>query len=134
MKENKSEVLLHHSSYRFTPRYRMHPSIRSFPSSQFYESMLEDRVSIAHRPQLNCIWPRQKEHRRFIDCRTSQSMGLSPELNRSCDAALMESKVGVARVVLPGGNRILIIVYCQIQLYFHHARYYQACFLRFEES
>ena len=33
--------------------YRMHPSIRSFPSSQFYESMLEDSVSIPHRPELN---------------------------------------------------------------------------------
>ena len=43
------------------PRYRMHPSIRSFPSAQFYESMLEDQVSIPHRPQLNCIWPQKKE-------------------------------------------------------------------------
>lgn len=42
-------------------RYRMHPSIRSFPSSQFYESMLEDQVSIPHRPQLDCIWPQKKE-------------------------------------------------------------------------
>ena len=41
--------------------YRMHPSIRSFPSSQFYQSMLKDKVSIHHRPQLNCIWPQKKE-------------------------------------------------------------------------
>ena len=35
-----------------------------------------------------------QEHRCFVDCRTPQSIGLSPELNRTCDAALMESKVG----------------------------------------
>ena len=42
------------------PRYRMHPSIRSFPSAQFYESMLEDQVLIEHRRQLDCIWPQKK--------------------------------------------------------------------------
>lgn len=85
-------------------QYRMHPSIRSFPSSQFYESMLEDQVSFTHRPKLNCIWPQKKDHRRFIDCQTPQSMGVSPE-TRACDAALMESKVslkneGEARAVV----------------------------------
>lgn len=45
------------------PRYRMHPSIRSFPSSQFYESKLEDQVCIPHRVELNCIWPDAKECR-----------------------------------------------------------------------
>ena len=30
-----------------------------------------------------------------MDCKGSQSMGLSPELNRTCDAALIESKAPV---------------------------------------
>ncbi|CAE7928201.1 NAM7 [Symbiodinium necroappetens] len=76
-------------------QYRMHPSIRSFPSSQFYDSKLEDSVSIPHRPELNRIWPHENEHRRFIDCQTPQSLGLSPELNRACDAALMENKTSL---------------------------------------
>ncbi|CAL1145766.1 unnamed protein product [Cladocopium goreaui] len=79
-------------------QYRMHPSIRSFPSSQFYQSMLEDQVSIPHRPKLNCVWPQKKDHRIFIDCQMPQSMGLSPELTQTCDAALMESKVSLKNV------------------------------------
>eukprot|EP00439_Symbiodinium_sp_Y106_P047197 s1753_g6.t1 len=79
-------------------QYRMHPSIRSFPSSQFYDSKLEDSVSIPHRPELSRIWPHESEHRRFIDCQTPQSLGLSPELNRACDAALMENKTSLKNV------------------------------------
>ncbi|CAL1147463.1 unnamed protein product [Cladocopium goreaui] len=86
------------TSTMLNEQYRMHPSIRSFPSSQFYESMLEDRVSISHRPQLNGIWPQKKDHRIFIDCQTPQSMGLSPELTGTCDVALMESKVSLKNV------------------------------------
>jgi len=95
---------MHQNSKRLTTstmlneQYRMHPSIRSFPSSQFYQSMLEDRASIPHRPQLNRIWPQKKDHRIFIDCQTPQSMGLSPELTGTCDAALMESKVSLKNV------------------------------------
>eukprot|EP00434_Breviolum_minutum_P034003 symbB.v1.2.030092.t2/scaffold3348.1/size58710/2 len=83
------------SSTMLNLQYRMHPSIRSFPSSQFYESMLEDSVSIPHRPELSCIWPDPNQHRRFIDCRTRQSLGLSPEFNHGCEAALMESRASL---------------------------------------
>ena len=41
---------------------------------------------------LTCYWDfLRQDHRRFIDCQTPQSMGVSPE-TRACDAALMESK------------------------------------------
>ena len=51
-----------------------------------------------HDKLRNRIWPEAKEHRRFIDCRTPQSMGLSPELTRTCDAALTENKTSLKNV------------------------------------
>ncbi|CAE7772867.1 upf1, partial [Symbiodinium pilosum] len=92
-------------------QYRMHPSIRSFPSSQFYDSKLEDRVVIPHRPQLNRIWPEAREHRRFIDCQTPQSMGLSPELT-TCDAALTENKTSLKNV----GEAKVAVALCSLLL------------------
>ncbi|CAE7236167.1 unnamed protein product [Symbiodinium sp. CCMP2592] len=53
-------------------QYRMHPSIRSFPSSQFYESKLLDGVAVAFRPKLTCLWPQENDHRLFVDCQTPQ--------------------------------------------------------------
>ena len=43
----------------------------------------------------SCIWPDPNQHRRFIDCRTRQSLGLSPEFNHGCEAALMESRASL---------------------------------------
>ncbi|CAK9046040.1 Regulator of nonsense transcripts 1 (Up-frameshift suppressor 1 homolog), partial [Durusdinium trenchii] len=104
------------SSTMLNMQYRMHPSIRSFPSSQFYESKLEDQVCIPHRVELNCIWPDAKEcrmeHRSFVDCKGSQSMGLSPELNRTCDAALIESKVSLKNV----GEAQCVVAACKALL------------------
>ena len=53
-------------------QYRMHRSIRSFPSSQFYESKLLDGVAVAFRPKLTCLWPQENDHRLFVDCQTPQ--------------------------------------------------------------
>ena len=65
-------------------QYRMHPSIRSFPSAQFYESKLQDGVSVDYRPKLRCLWPQEHEHRLFIDCSTPQSK------DRNCSAQSMQ--------------------------------------------
>ena len=46
------DMLVWEASTMLNMQYRMHPSIRSFPSSQFYDSKLEDSVSIPHRPEL----------------------------------------------------------------------------------
>ena len=54
-------------------QYRMHASIRSFPSAQFYESKLLDGVSMDFRPKLGCLWPKENEHRLFVDCKTPQT-------------------------------------------------------------
>ncbi|OLQ15466.1 Regulator of nonsense transcripts 1-like [Symbiodinium microadriaticum] len=53
-------------------QYRMHQSIRSFPSSQFYESRLLDGVAVSFRPKLTCLWPQENDHRLFVDCQTPQ--------------------------------------------------------------
>lgn len=69
------------ASYRFISRF---PAEKNHPAGTYQEYS-----GIAH-------FENSQEHRRFIDCRTPQSMGLSPDLHRTCDAALMESKVGFA--------------------------------------
>eukprot|EP00931_Biecheleriopsis_adriatica_P056233 TRINITY_DN33314_c0_g1_i1.p1 TRINITY_DN33314_c0_g1~~TRINITY_DN33314_c0_g1_i1.p1 ORF type:complete len:2803 (+),score=449.95 TRINITY_DN33314_c0_g1_i1:36-8444(+) len=88
-------------------QYRMHPSIRRFPSAQFYDSKLQDKVSIKYRPELGCIWPTKNEHVLFIDCQTPQSVGLSVEKGRGAGSDAISSEgdtslknVGEAKLVL----------------------------------
>jgi superfamily I DNA and/or RNA helicase len=49
-------------------QYRMDPSIRSFPSKQFYGDSLLDKI-ISHPPTLlSSIWPIDQERIVFVDC------------------------------------------------------------------
>eukprot|EP00930_Biecheleria_cincta_P034384 TRINITY_DN23773_c0_g1_i1.p1 TRINITY_DN23773_c0_g1~~TRINITY_DN23773_c0_g1_i1.p1 ORF type:complete len:3127 (+),score=463.32 TRINITY_DN23773_c0_g1_i1:92-9382(+) len=86
-------------------QYRMHPSIRRFPSSQFYDSNQRDSVSIANRPWLGCLWPNEGEHVLFIDNQTPQTFGISlaPGRTKCCDTGSQSDtslkNVGEARIV-----------------------------------
>ena len=45
-------------AHMLTTQYRMHPSIREFPSSRFYENKLEDGCSSSDRPPVaGFLWP-----------------------------------------------------------------------------
>lgn len=45
-------------AHMLTTQYRMHPSIREFPSSRFYENKLEDGCSPTERPPVaGFLWP-----------------------------------------------------------------------------
>ncbi|OLQ06046.1 Regulator of nonsense transcripts 1-like [Symbiodinium microadriaticum] len=79
-------------------QYRMHPSIRSFPSTQFYESKLLDGVSMDFRPKLRCLWPQEKEHRLFIDCRSPQSKDRNPSAQSAQSMTSLKNS-GEAEVV-----------------------------------
>ncbi|CAE7563539.1 unnamed protein product, partial [Symbiodinium necroappetens] len=79
-------------------QYRMHPSIRSFPSTQFYESKLLDGVSMSFRPKLRCLWPQEKEHRLFIDCRSPQSKDRNPSAQSAQSMTSLKNS-GEAEVV-----------------------------------
>ena len=64
-------------------QYRMRPSIRQFPSDQFYDSLLQDRVSIQHRRELGELWPNKDDHVTFIDCDARESFAISSDGTRS---------------------------------------------------
>ena len=46
------------SAHMLTTQYRMHPTIREFPSARFYENRLEDGCSSSERPPVaGFLWP-----------------------------------------------------------------------------
>lgn len=93
-------------------QYRMHPSIRRFPSEQFYDSKLKDKVAINHRPELQKLWPKESEHVTFIDCDTPQDTGVSFGQGFGPSAGLMESKMSVKNV----GEAKVVMDVCHVLL------------------
>eukprot|EP00415_Alexandrium_ostenfeldii_P004442 UN4442 len=95
-------------------QYRMHGSIRSFPSKQFYGSKLEDDGSIGSRSLHPSVFPESGEHAVFVDCRHPHSMGLVIDVGRgrSRSATLVENNTslrnsGEARLVAIACKRLL---------------------------
>lgn len=82
---------LHDKNTTLTPpntmlktQYRMHPSIRMFPSARFYHSQLEDDVVVQQRQSApSCIWTTE-ERVMFIDCVKPHSFGLLVDVGKGC--------------------------------------------------
>ena len=84
------------ASVMLNVQHRMHPSIRQFPSKRFYESKLLDKVSIPFRPELQNLWPQEREHCCFVDCETPHSMNLAGETSQEGQNSL--KNVGEAEI------------------------------------
>ncbi|CAK0841737.1 unnamed protein product, partial [Prorocentrum cordatum] len=63
------------SSTLLNVQYRMHASIRRFPSQKFYGGKLQDEASTPALPPLRCLWPSEEERVVFVDCQTSHAFG-----------------------------------------------------------
>jgi len=77
-------------------QYRMHPSIRSFPSKQYYDSQLQDEVSMPPS-EMSCVWPKHEERVIFIDSQHPHSFGLIFDVGRgrSIELSMMENNTSV---------------------------------------
>ncbi|CAJ1337770.1 unnamed protein product [Effrenium voratum] len=103
----------HSANTLLNVQYRMHPSIRKFPSTQFYNSQLEDGVTVTHRPELARLWPTKDEHVLFVDCQTPQCFGLSVEWGGGQGtSSFMESKTSLKN----SGEAKLVLEACKILL------------------
>ncbi|CAE7913767.1 NAM7, partial [Symbiodinium necroappetens] len=90
------------ASVMLNVQHRMHASIRRFPSMQYYESKLTDHVTIPHRPELQSLWPQEKEHCRFIHSCTPHSIELACETSFEAKGSLKnagEAEVAVQACV-----------------------------------
>jgi len=79
-------------------QYRMHPSIRCFPSKQFYSSSLVDDTSVtAHSLDIPTIWPRRDENVIFVDCCSPHEYGLVFEVGRARarDTSVLENNTSL---------------------------------------
>jgi len=102
-------------------QYRMHGSIRSFPSKQFYHSRLEDDASMIKVASMHgSIWPVAEEHAVFIDCAHPHAIGSVTNVGagRSRSTATIENNTslfneGEAELVALACQRLLKQVGCR---------------------
>ncbi|CAJ1390650.1 unnamed protein product [Effrenium voratum] len=97
----------HSANTLLNVQYRMHPSIRRFPSIQFYDSKLRDSVSMPHRPELCCLWPQRDEHVLFVDCQTPQTFGAGDKSPDGVENKVSLKNVGEAKLVLEACTQLL---------------------------
>ncbi|CAE8641354.1 unnamed protein product [Polarella glacialis] len=98
-------------------QYRMHPSIRSFPSDHFYESRLQDDLAPLQRALgvgAASIWPRAEERVVFVDCQHPHAFGTVTDVGygRSMTATLIENNTslvnsGEGNLVVEAYERLL---------------------------
>ncbi|CAK0795438.1 unnamed protein product [Prorocentrum cordatum] len=78
-------------------QYRMAPTIRSFPSKQFYSGILQDELPREPPSLPRGVWPKEKENVVFIDCQTPHTFGLVVEDGRrsSMSPTLVEGNTSI---------------------------------------
>ena len=81
-------------SHMLTTQYRMHSTIREFPSSRFYENLLEDGCSDSDRPPAaGFLWPDWNKPVAFIPIHGSEIQDSTSSSKSNMDEAGMVVKV-----------------------------------------
>lgn len=94
-------------------QYRMHPSIRCFPSRRFYESRLQDDIGLEQRLAARSIWPHPEERVTFIDSHHPHAFGMVTDVGygRSMTATLIENNTSVQN---EGEAKLVVEVYVRL--------------------
>lgn len=89
-------------AHMLTTQYRMHPTIREFPSSRFYENRLEDGCSSSERPPAaGFLWPDWDKPVAFVPVHGSEMEEESGSSRSNMDEAAVVVQV-VNDLLLPG--------------------------------
>eukprot|EP00811_Abedinium_folium_P002183 NODE_11_length_4524_cov_7.099386.p1 GENE.NODE_11_length_4524_cov_7.099386~~NODE_11_length_4524_cov_7.099386.p1 ORF type:complete len:1148 (-),score=202.77 NODE_11_length_4524_cov_7.099386:234-3677(-) len=94
-------------------QYRMHSSIRSFPSRQFYGARLQDEVVPVPSSALQGmrgVWPCDDERVVFVDCREPHSCGLVSPVGRgiSMETTVLENNTSFKNA---GEAKVVVAIY-----------------------
>lgn len=90
------------AAHMLTTQYRMHPTIREFPSSRFYENRLEDGCSSSERPPAaGFLWPDWDKPVAFVPVHGSEMEEESGSSRSNMDEAAVVVQV-VNDLLLPG--------------------------------
>jgi regulator of nonsense transcripts 1 len=89
-------------AHMLTTQYRMHPTIREFPSSRFYENKLEDGCSSSDRPPVaGFLWPDWDKPVAFVPVHGSEIEEESGSSRSNMDEAAIVVQV-VNDLLAPG--------------------------------
>ncbi len=89
-------------AHMLTTQYRMHPTIREFPSSRFYENRLEDGCSESERPPVaGFLWPDWDKPVAFVPVHGSEIQEESGSSRSNMDEAAIVVKI-VNDLLAPG--------------------------------
>jgi regulator of nonsense transcripts 1 len=89
-------------THMLTTQYRMHPTIREFPSSRFYENRLEDGCSEAERPPVaGFLWPDWDKPVAFVPVHGSEMQEESGSSRSNMDEAAIVVQI-VNDLLVPG--------------------------------
>jgi regulator of nonsense transcripts 1 len=89
-------------AHMLTTQYRMHPTIREFPSARFYENRLEDGCSSAQRPPVaGFLWPDWDKPVSFVPVHGSEIEEEAGSSRSNMDEAAIVIKI-VNDLLAPG--------------------------------